>query len=452
MKRFLALLMTVIMLTAMFTACSKSSETKDEGASKEETQAPAASTQEEEAKKEPITLSFATYQQWNNNGLRAMLESYEKATGNKIDFQLYPDDQFKNLIKTKLATGDAPDLFADNALTDLVSADKCEPLEGPWIQKIRSADLVEQITRKSDNKIICAPYGASTAVGVIYNKNVMKEAGVELPLTTYDALMNACEKIKAIGVTPVYFAGKDSWTMTFWMYYSWGHVFDRDPSIAEKILKHEIGFADVPGIIEMQMRYLNFRDKGYINDNWKSATYMMALEAVGKGEAAMFASGEWHLGEVKESFPELLPNMGMMPATLDDEIIDVYVAPSQSGMYVYNGSKHVQEAKEFINFVMSDEILKKYYDEMPAMCPLKIDTKSNEWAEEMVYYSDEFGLPMKRSFLTNYLPGMKYGEIENIYGIRTMTECKDENDIKKLLEEFDESLIPLNKAAGLEGW
>lgn len=279
----------------------------------------------------------------------------------------------------------------------------------------------------------------------------MKDAGIELPLKTYDALMDACEIIKAEGVTPVYFAGKDSWTMAFWMYYSWGHAFEKDPSIAEKIQKHEIGFADVPELIQIQKKYLDFKDKGYINDDWKSATYMMALEAVGKGEAAMFASGEWHLSEVKESFPDLLQNMGMMPATFDDELIDVYVAPSQSGMYVFNGSKQIEAAKEFINFVMSDEIIKKYYDEMPAMCPLKIETKSNEWAQEMADYSDKFGIPMKRSFLTNFLPLMKYGDITDIAGIRTF-DCKDENDIKKLLDALDKSVEPLNKAAGLEGW
>lgn len=448
MKRILALLVAVLMIVTLFAACAKTAA-QEKSSSVKETTVPVTPTTEE--KKEPVTLSFATYQQWNNKGLEAVIKSYEESTGNKIDFQLYPDDQFVNLIKTKLATGDAPDLFADNPIAELVSFDKCEPLEGPWVDKIRSADLVEQITRKSDGKIICAPYGAATAVGVIYNKNVMKDAGVELPLKTYDALMDACDKIKAKGVTPVYFSGKDSWTMSFWMYYSWGHVFEKNPSTAEKIQKHEIGFADVPELIQIQKQYLDFKNKGYINSDWKSATYMMALEAVGKGKAAMFASGEWHLGEVQQSFPDLVQNMGMMPATFDSELIDVYVAPSQSGLYVFNGSEKLEAAKEFVNFVMSDETIQKYYNEMPGMCPLKIETKSNVWAQEMADYADKAGLPMKRSFLSNFLPKMKYGDIGEVAGIKTML-CKDENDIKELLKTYDKSIEPLNKAAGLEGW
>lgn len=439
-----AFVLILALCLAIITACSsKSNEPNSATGSASPTASGSA-----ESKKEPVTLSLATYQQWKTPGLEAAIRHYEQATGNKIDLQLYPDDQFANLIRTKLATGDGPDLFADDPIPSKLPIDKLEPLGGPWIDQIRSAELKEQIKRSSDGQVVVAPYGPSTSVGVIYNKEVMKKAGVTLPLMTYQDLLKAAEAIKATGVTPIYIANKDAWPTAFWMYFGYGHVFEKDPSLAEKIQNHSVKFEDVQGFVDVNQRVLDFKEKGLINEDYMSATAVMAIEAVAKGEAAMFASGEWHYGEVESSFPELVANTGLMPVTLDDQLIDGYMSLSQSGLYVNAESGNKEAAKEFVNLFMSEEYLKVYYESSPGTSPLNIETKNNAWAAEMLGFVQNNGIEPKSSFLGRFLPNMKYGDFAKILGQDLLAG----KSAKQVLVDYNKDLEPVNKAAKVPGW
>ncbi|MBJ8193720.1 extracellular solute-binding protein, partial [Bacillus cereus] len=42
-------------------------------------------------------------------------EAFTQETGIKVDMQVIPDDQYANVLKTKLASGEAPDIFMVSA-------------------------------------------------------------------------------------------------------------------------------------------------------------------------------------------------------------------------------------------------------------------------------------------------------------------------------------------------
>ena len=64
-------------------------------------------------------------------------------------------------------------------------------------------------------------------LGCFYNKDVFEEAGItELP-TNWDEFTAVCEKIKAIGKTPLYYSGSDSWTLQCFTHFGFNkEVFD----------------------------------------------------------------------------------------------------------------------------------------------------------------------------------------------------------------------------------
>ncbi len=69
------------------------------------------------------------------------------------------------------------------------------------------------------------PYSVMAA-SVIYNKQIFKEQGIEVP-TTYAELTAACEKLKAAGITPFYGTFKDPWTAAQgWFDYTVGGEVD----------------------------------------------------------------------------------------------------------------------------------------------------------------------------------------------------------------------------------
>ena len=113
------------------------------------------------------------------------------------------------------------------------------------------------------------PYSAMAA-SVIYNKRIFADNGVEVP-TTWDALIDVCEKLTAAGVTPFYATFMDPWTiMQGWFDYPAGGMVD----IAEFYRKmNEIG-ADVgpDSEVSFQKTMLEPVQKmvqltGYINDD-----------------------------------------------------------------------------------------------------------------------------------------------------------------------------------------
>jgi raffinose/stachyose/melibiose transport system substrate-binding protein len=70
------------------------------------------------ANKSNVTLTFAGH----NAGIpisgvdQKIAKMFEEETGIKIDFQVIPDAQWRDLLKVKLASGEAPDIFLADAV------------------------------------------------------------------------------------------------------------------------------------------------------------------------------------------------------------------------------------------------------------------------------------------------------------------------------------------------
>ncbi|MGI2297347.1 extracellular solute-binding protein, partial [Paenibacillus sp. GXUN7292] len=76
------------------------------------TETPAATKNGEEKKN--VTLTFVASQNWVNKGSKVdseLIEAFTKETGIKVDLQVVPDDQYANVLKTKMTSGEVPDIF-----------------------------------------------------------------------------------------------------------------------------------------------------------------------------------------------------------------------------------------------------------------------------------------------------------------------------------------------------
>lgn len=144
---------------------------------------------------------------------------YEESTGNKIKVEAVPDDQLTDLIKTCLATStDVPDICAGN---DLYMDDYFVPFDGEWIDKL-VATFLEEVYRSDDGNVYRAPYRSATTLGLIYNKKVMEENDIQLPIKSYSAWMDVCEKLQGAGVRqalPVWKKGKEREKTIFFVFF-----------------------------------------------------------------------------------------------------------------------------------------------------------------------------------------------------------------------------------------
>lgn len=168
-------------------------------------------------KKENVTLTVEASQEIVNNipyafseeNIKAFEEKYPEI---KVELVLNPDAQNTSILQTKLASGQPSDLICYNKVSaenELEIAKNCVDLSGePFVGNL------------ADKEILTAPdgniYGFAFAVktggmGVVYNKDLFEEKGIEIP-KTYDEFTAVCEKLSLQGITPFYGPFKDVWT------------------------------------------------------------------------------------------------------------------------------------------------------------------------------------------------------------------------------------------------
>ena len=119
--------MALCMSVFAFTACGKEQKAESDG---------------KEAKKN-VTLTFGSHQSGlpTSGVVQELAKEFEAETGIKIDFQISPDAQWRDLIKVKLDSGEAPDIFCADTPINLASSMKfdeyCVPLnDEEWVSRI----------------------------------------------------------------------------------------------------------------------------------------------------------------------------------------------------------------------------------------------------------------------------------------------------------------------------
>lgn|GEM_PF-1315016 len=337
--------------------------------------------------KEPVTITFTTFNAWWASGnIQKAIELYQAETGNKVDAQIFPDDQFVNIINTKLASGDTPDVFAIWPNVTNFNKDQLEPLDGPWTEKI-DLERAKKFGYASieDGKYYSAPYGANSIQGLIYNKDLFQQAGISGPFKTYQEFLDACEALKKIGVTPLVLSNKEGWTTQILFYTGSNYLAAQDPNLAMELATNKAKPSEKPALIDMVNRVLALRDKDYTNDDHLSTTIAMAEQALVEGKTAMIFGGDWLYADFDKNYKDKVDSLGMTAVNWGDDAADLGITKggSGNGLFVPKNAKNKETAIEFIDYVMSDAVMKAMYEIVPGVNDAGIETKASSWDAEM---------------------------------------------------------------------
>ena len=316
---------------------------------------------------EPVVITAMIQQSRNFDGLQAMIQKLEEEENIIIDAQIVPDDEALNLIRMQLNSGEAPDIIDYNvpAIYDIVDpAQYFADMTGEeWTQKLL---IPENVTNSDDGKIYGFPFLSVPGThGFIYNKDVFEAAGVTQEPTTWQELLEACEKIKAIGVTPIYMP-RDSWVPQILMTDNFAKILGADgcQDFADKVMRNEIKWTDVPEFAEVIDNYLALYEKGYINDNFASAVYDDAIAAVADGSAAMHFNGDFFAASVLQANPDA--NIGMFAVSMKDGVDVVSENMSSAGFVANKNSKNLDVVKKVFNLWATPEYADLYFADRPA--------------------------------------------------------------------------------------
>lgn len=450
-KKVVAGMLSTVLVIGSLTGCGSKAPATDavtEGAATETEQSEPEEAAPAESTGEKVTLNFAASQNWILDVDKELAKMFEEETGIAVNFQLSPDDQYQTIIKSKLNTGEGPDIFMSYSGTKLKDFNP----EKNMADLSQEAWVVNQeqwaIDSSSYNGKLYAQNiaGVDDTNGVLYQPAVFEKLGIKVP-TNYAEFKEACDKLQAAGIAPVYEFVKDLWHTHYWMEGASALALANNPDLYTQLNSNQIGFADVPEYVTALEQLKEMEAAGYLGENHMSNIYDNSYDAIASGKYGMIIIHGSYPNELKDNIPEINPDdYSMFPSPLADNQYATLTAGGTTKCINAN-SKYVQEAKQFFDFLAKKENVEKLYAEKQLFmlsavkgvtaAPTKAFTelmgivgdKKAPGAEASVYFYD----------------GGKISELCQEMFVGSLSP-------KEVLEEYDAARRALAKDAGLEGF
>nr|WP_297935018.1 ABC transporter substrate-binding protein [uncultured Blautia sp.] len=346
--KVLGLSLAAVMAAGSLSACG-SDEKKEEGSDGKKT----------------VTLTFGSHQSGlpTTGTVQDLAKEFEEETGIKIDFQISPDAQWRDLIKVKLDSGEAPDIICADTPINLASSlhmdQYCVDLsDQEWV------DRMEESARSAvsvDDKTYGITFPGAKMYFYLYNKDIFEELNLEVP-TNYDEFKDVCQTILDAGITPIYEATTNGWHQVLPLFETGGLWLADDPEIYDKLNANEVDLDEIPHLLTIIGQLKECAEAGYFGEDYLSNAMENAKEAMATEKMGAF----------------------VMPWG-DNTAIGVN--PASNAYFINKESEHVEEAKQFFEFLARPENLQKRLDgqtDLSALCWPEIESKYSEEDQALI--------------------------------------------------------------------
>ncbi|GBF71826.1 hypothetical protein PA598K_00039 [Paenibacillus sp. 598K] len=300
---------------------------------------------------EPVKLKFLTqvvdYPKYQDEINAALHKTYPNIT---VEFD-HVFDNYDSVLKTKFATKDAPDLFnyaGYLAMKPFADADQLLDL---------TADKIEEAILpnfREGGKYNGKTYAVSTQVlgyGLIYNKEAFQDAGIAAPPKTLSEMKEAVDKLNQAGITPFASGFKDVWLSYHMFWAMQGATLDDFQQFYD-----EMNAGTVKTKTERLDQAFELFDLYNANDgdNPLSSDFSNMSHLVGTKKAAMAIQGVWSYEEMVKLEPDV--ELGLAPIPVSENPEDATMLADGDGfIYISKDSKHPEEAKQFLKWMVSKE-------------------------------------------------------------------------------------------------
>ncbi|MDC7286217.1 extracellular solute-binding protein [Blautia schinkii] len=352
-KKFLALGLTAVMGAGMLTGCSGG----DSGSTAKETKSSNGKTE----------LEFLSTKAENKDTLQKLVDAYNESQ-DKVVINLTQPADAGTVLKTRMTKNDLPDMVAmggdfnyaelqsAGVLTDLSGSDMLDSINESYM------NMLYQLNKDQEEKPYGIPY-ATNSSGIIYNQDIFEANGITVP-ETYSELMDACETLKAAGVTPFEFTYKDAWTiLPVWN--SVAPIIQPENFYTDR-KAGSTTFADTHAeVMEKYIELVNYAQTDYMGTSYDDGNKKFAA-----GEAAMMINGSWAITEIKKANPDINVNQFKFPTT-DDAAKNMVNSGVDVLLGVTTSCGDVDAAKDFISFMVQKENAQLYAEEQFAFSAVK---------------------------------------------------------------------------------
>ena len=349
-KRVLkAITATMALTMVLTTGCSSSGEGKTAGG---------------EGNEEGVTITIAASTGNVKDVDKELAKKFEEETGNKIEWQLSPDDQFENVLNSKLSVGEAADIFY---VRSGITMKRYQPEK--YMMDLSDQEWVGRYTdwAKEGTSYNGKTYQFQTwsvdGWGILYNKAMFEEAGItEIP-KDYESFKGACDKILAIGKTPIYQPGAAQWHWATWLSEMTTKVETDSPGFYDGLNDNSKTFEGQKDLETALDQLVEMNEAGYFGDDCMANTWEDMVTKMASGDYAMGLVYTTFPAEVEAMNPEMTADSwGMFPIPLCDNTT-FGVSAGGIGRCVNKDTKVEEAVKEYFDFLAKPENLKIYYEE-----------------------------------------------------------------------------------------
>ena len=320
-----------------------------------------------------VTLDFFQYKAEAADWFTAKAREFEKTHPN-IKINVNNSSDATTDLRTRLVKNREPDVITINGdinygmlaeagvfhdFTDDEIVDELNP------GMVKIAKSLVQTTDQSKKRLYAIPY-AGNASGYIINADVWKQAGEdpENPPQTWSEFIALLKRFKAKGITPIEASTADPWTLQAPLS-SLNSTLVPESEYAN-LKDGSKKFSDLWSTVsdELVEIYQNYTQKN------PAVTYQQATQDLAAGKAAILPLGTYAIPQVRLIDKNANLRFAQMPAT--DNAKEQQLTAGDDVMLTMGAhTKHEKEAREFVDFLMSDENVKDYSKQQSAFSPYK---------------------------------------------------------------------------------
>lgn len=354
-----------------------------------------------------------------------------------------------NIVKSRLATGEMSDVFFYNAGSLLQALNPEQTLMDLTGDEMLD-DVVEDFTTtvSQNAKVFGVPVGTGIGGGVLYNRQIFEDQGLEVP-RSWDEFAANNDKLLEAGVTPLGASFGTTWTSQLFVLADFYNVAQAEPDFAEDYTANKAKYATTPAALTGFERLQEAHDAGWWNEDFGSATYEDALQMMADGEIAQYPMLTVALSEIAALDPAAAENIGFFGQPGPDAATHGMTLWMPQAAYINAETEHPDEAKEFLAFIASVEGTEALTEAAEPSGPYLIEgaTLPDDVLpaiHDVQAYLDDGSVGPALEFVSPIKgPNLEHLTVEVGSGLRSAAEAA---------ELYDQDVEAQAQQLGLDGW
>ncbi len=371
MRKLFVLGLIFTMLTSLFVGCNTDSvETSEEVLETTEVKEEIADSNEVDSSSslpfEGVELTVMIGQDTTTDGFTELIELAREKLGIEFEVELMVGGiEGDNILKTRLASGDAADIIVYNSGSLLGALNPAEYLlditDESFMDKV--ADSFKT-TVAVDDVEYGIPYSTIMAGGMMYNKAIYKELNLEVPKTWNQFLLN-CDIIRDAGTSAVIGTYGDAWTSQVLFLGDNYNVISENPNFATEFEAGNAKFASTPAGLNSFQKLVDIEP--YLNLDYSVATLDDGVDMLATGQGAHWPMLSLVMTNISELYPEAIEDIGVFGIPGNDENDLGLTVWMPAALYINKNSEQIDASKAFFDLYISKEGLDAYTSAVPPL-------------------------------------------------------------------------------------